>query len=72
MVATRYSRKAFVIEFAQPYKWLDVYIWSDAAWRLLMTYFSSPKENAGVSSLRAVVVDVFCTRRCEQGYRCGS
>lgn len=24
-----------------------------------MTYCSSPKENAGVSSLRAVVVDVF-------------
>jgi len=59
MVATLYSRKAFVVENSQSGRWLDEYVWSNAAWQLLTTFVSSPVETFGIVPLRAVIVDVF-------------
>lgn len=59
MVASIYSRKAFVLEQAASDKWLDVYTWTDASWILQYSYKCAKSIGMGIQSLRAPIVDIF-------------
>lgn len=59
MVASIYSRKAFVLEQAASDKWLDVYTWTDASWILQDSCKCAKSIGIGIQSLRAPIVDIF-------------
>jgi hypothetical protein len=59
MIATVYSRKAFVLEKTESNYWLDVYTWTDALWSLRQSYYRVDSLDTRIPSLRAPIVNVF-------------
>jgi hypothetical protein len=59
MVASIYSRKAYVLEQTATDKWLDVYVWLDASWLLRLSCRRTEQDEVGLPFLRAPIVDVF-------------
>ncbi len=59
IVASIYSRKAFILEQAASDKWLDVYTWTDASWILQDSCKCAKSIDMGIQSLRAPIVDIF-------------